>query len=108
MQQRSGVGISFVRPLRRSQRWRYQSRVLTAAKQQIRVQMFKSPLSTHRKKARHSVSEKLAMSDLVFGKDVNLQAHSVDRYGRLVAQVFVDGQDAGLELWNYSNKVVAG
>ena len=48
------------------------------------------------------------MSDLVFGKDVNLQAHSVDRYGRLVAQVFVDGQDAGLELWNYSNKVVAG
>ena len=38
------------------------------------------------------------MSELVFGKDVELRPHTIDRYGRLVAQVLVDNQDAGLEL----------
>ncbi len=38
------------------------------------------------------------MSELVFGKDVELLPHSIDLYGRLVARVLVDGQDAGLEL----------
>jgi micrococcal nuclease len=48
------------------------------------------------------------MSALVFGKDVELWFHTVDRYGRLVCMVFVDGTDAGLELiregfaWAYS------
>jgi hypothetical protein len=37
------------------------------------------------------------MSDLVFGKDVELRPHSIDRYGRLAARVLVDGRDAGLE-----------
>jgi endonuclease YncB( thermonuclease family) len=41
---------------------------------------------------------KQAMSALVFGKDVELRFHTVDRYGRLVCMVFVDGTDAGLEL----------
>jgi endonuclease YncB( thermonuclease family) len=51
------------------------------------------------------------MSDLVFGKDLQLRPHEIDRYGRLVAQVFVDGQDAGLELlkqglcWAYEKYV---
>ena len=36
--------------------------------------------------------------ELVFGKGVELVPHTVDRCGRLVAQVFVDNQDAGLEL----------
>ena len=51
------------------------------------------------------------MSDLVFGKDVELQAHSIDRYGRLIARVFVDGEDADLELlrqglcWAYEKYV---
>ena len=38
------------------------------------------------------------MSELVFDKDVELLPHTIDRYGRLVARVIVDGQDAGLEL----------
>ena len=38
------------------------------------------------------------MSELVLGKDVVLQPHTIDRSGRLVARVLVDGQDAGLEL----------
>jgi endonuclease YncB( thermonuclease family) len=38
------------------------------------------------------------MSALVFGKDVELHPHAIDRYGRTVAMVFVDGRDVGLEL----------
>ena len=38
------------------------------------------------------------MSELVLGKDVVLQPHTIDRSGRLVARVLVGGQDAGLEL----------
>jgi endonuclease YncB( thermonuclease family) len=41
---------------------------------------------------------KQAMSELVFGNDVELRPHTIDRYGRLVAQVFVDGNDVGLEV----------
>jgi endonuclease YncB( thermonuclease family) len=38
------------------------------------------------------------MSELVFGKDVELRPHTTDRYGRLVCMVFVEAKDAGLEL----------
>ena len=54
---------------------------------------------------------KQAMSELVFGKDVMLQPHTIDRSGRLVARVLVGGQDAGLELlkqglcWVYEKHV---
>ena len=54
---------------------------------------------------------KQAMSELVFGKDVMLQPHTIDRSGRLVARVLVDGQDAGLQLlkqglcWVYEKSV---
>ena len=41
---------------------------------------------------------KQAMSELLFGKDVKLRPHTIDRYGRLVARVLVDNQDAGFEL----------
>ena len=38
------------------------------------------------------------MSALVFGKDVELRPLAIDRCGRTVAMVFVDGRDVGLEL----------
>jgi endonuclease YncB( thermonuclease family) len=41
---------------------------------------------------------KQAMSALVFGKEVELRPHTIDRYGRLVAIVYMDGTDAGLEM----------
>jgi endonuclease YncB( thermonuclease family) len=50
---------------------------------------------------------KEAMSAMVFGKEVELRPHTIDRYGRTVAVVYVDGIDAGLELlrqglaWTY-------
>ena len=44
---------------------------------------------------KHSV---LAMSELVFSKDIELRPHAIDRYGRTVAQVGVDGKDIAVEM----------
>jgi hypothetical protein len=38
------------------------------------------------------------MSELVLGKDIAVCSHTIDRYGRTVAIVYVDGIDAGLLL----------
>ena len=38
------------------------------------------------------------MSELVFSKDIELRPHAIDRYGRAVAQVRVDGKDVGGEM----------
>ena len=37
------------------------------------------------------------MSELVFGKDVELRVYGLDKYGRTLATVFVDGKDVCLE-----------
>lgn len=39
-------------------------------------------------------ASKQALSDLIFGKDVDIQAQTVDRYGRTVALVLVGGVPA--------------
>ncbi|MBK8464915.1 MAG: thermonuclease family protein [Chloracidobacterium sp.] len=44
----------------------------------------------------HKAKEKMA--ELVFGKQVTVLHDKVDRYGRLVGKVLVDGQDANLAL----------
>jgi endonuclease YncB( thermonuclease family) len=47
------------------------------------------------------------LSDLVFGKQVEVQTHKVDKYGRTVGKVSVNGKDANLEqvragfAWHY-------
>jgi micrococcal nuclease len=41
---------------------------------------------------------KQAMSAMVFGREVELHPHTIDRYGRTVSIVYIDGTDAGLEL----------
>jgi len=71
-------------------------RVLTTANQQIRVRI--AFCDAPEKGQAFGQRAKQAMSELVFGKDVELRPHTIDRYGRLVARVFVKGQDAGLEL----------
>ena len=51
---------------------------------------------------------KQAMSNLVFGKKIVVRLHTIDQYGRLVAVVFVDGLDVGLQMlrqglaWRYA------
>jgi len=71
-------------------------KVLTAAKQQIRVRI--AFVDAPEKGQAFGQRAKAAMSELVFDKDVELLPHSIDRYGRLVARVIVEDQDAGLEL----------
>lgn len=43
-----------------------------------------------------NVSKK-SLSDLVYGKQVNVDYDKQDRYGRTVGKVFIDGTDANLE-----------
>jgi micrococcal nuclease len=50
------------------------------------------------KKQAFGARAKQAMSELVFGKDIELRQHAIDRYGRAVAQVGVDGKDVGAEM----------
>jgi micrococcal nuclease len=46
-------------------------------------------------------------SDLVFGKDVEVKEYNLDRYGRMVARIYVQGSDVSLDLiraglaWHY-------
>jgi endonuclease YncB( thermonuclease family) len=37
------------------------------------------------------------MSELVFGRNVELRVYGLDKYGRTLATVFVDGKDVCLE-----------
>jgi micrococcal nuclease len=50
------------------------------------------------KKQAFGARAKQARSELVFGKDIELRPHAIDRYGRTVAQVGVDGKDVGTEM----------
>jgi len=43
-------------------------------------------------------ASKQALSDLVFRRDVVLDGDKIDRYGRLVAKIEVDGRDINLEM----------
>jgi endonuclease YncB( thermonuclease family) len=70
--------------------------VLIRGKQQIRVRI--AFIDAPEKGQPFGQRAKQALRELVFGKDVKLRPHSIDRHGRLVARVLVDGQDAGLEL----------
>ena len=48
-------------------------------------------------------------SALVFGKDVQVKEYNLDRYGRMVARIYVEGKDVCLELvkaglaWHYKH-----
>ena len=53
-----------------------------------------------------------AISELVFGKEVELRPHSIDRYGRTVVQISVGGNDVGIEMlrqglvWVYHRYII--
>jgi hypothetical protein len=66
------------------------------------------------KKQAFGTRAKQAMSELVFGKDIELRTHAIDRYGRTVEQVDIDGKDVGEEeeakaeqagLWSDPNSI---
>jgi endonuclease YncB( thermonuclease family) len=50
---------------------------------------------------------RLSLSEMIFGKDVNVSYQKVDQYGRLVGKIILDGKDINLEqvkagmAWHY-------
>jgi endonuclease YncB( thermonuclease family) len=66
------------------------------AKKQIRVRI--AFIDAPEKDQAFGQRAKTAMSELVFGKDVKLRPHTIDRHRGLLARVLIDNQDAGLEL----------
>jgi endonuclease YncB( thermonuclease family) len=71
-------------------------RVLNSSNQQLRIRL--AWIDAPEKGQAFGSRAKSAMSDLVFGREVELHVQGTDRYGRLVCLVFFDGTDAGLEL----------
>ena len=80
--------------------------LLTAGNSQIKIRV--AFLDAPELNQAFGYRAKQAMSELVFGKDIAVYPHAIDRYSRTVAVVYVDGQDAGLELlrqglaWTYT------
>ena len=71
-------------------------KVLTANQQLIKVELaFIDCPELHQTFGNRA---KQAMSILLFGRQVELKPHEINRYGSLVAMVYVDGTDAGLQL----------
>ena len=70
--------------------------LLTAGNSQIKIRV--AFLDAPELNQAFGYRAKQAMSELVFGKDIATYPHTIDRYGRTVAAVYVDGIDAGLEL----------
>jgi endonuclease YncB( thermonuclease family) len=71
-------------------------KVLVADQKLLRVRL--AFCDAPEKKQAFGSRAKQAMSELVFGKEIDLRPHAIDRYGRTVAQIGVDGKDAGLEM----------
>jgi micrococcal nuclease len=71
-------------------------KVLVAGQQLSRIRL--AFCDAPEKKQAFGARAKQAMSELVFGKDIDLLPHAIDRYGRTVAQVVSDGKDVGTEM----------
>ena len=69
---------------------------LTAKRTQIKVRL--AEIDTPEKAQPYGQKSKVALSTLVFGKQVTLATQTKDRYGRTVARVSTGGQDANREM----------
>ncbi|RSM22600.1 thermonuclease family protein [Aeromonas salmonicida] len=69
---------------------------LSDAKQQMKVRM--AEIDTPESKQPYGTKSKQALSDLVFGKHVGLKVQDTDRYGRIVARVYVGSIDVNEQL----------
>jgi endonuclease YncB( thermonuclease family) len=70
--------------------------VLDADKKQHRVRV--SGIDAPETGQPFSRRAKQAMSDLVFGREVEVEVIGTDKYGREIGRVLVDGEDAGLKM----------
>jgi endonuclease YncB( thermonuclease family) len=69
---------------------------LTQEKRPIKVRL--AQIDAPEKAQPFGQRSKQALSDLAFGKDVELEEETTDRYGRMVATVFKSGQDINLSM----------
>lgn len=69
---------------------------LTAEKRQVKVRL--AEIDTPEKAQPHGTRSRQALSELAFGKQAQLHVQDVDRYGRTVARVSVDGRDVNREM----------
>jgi len=79
--------------------------VLTADKERVRVRL--AGIDAPEKSQAFGSASKRHLSDLVYGKNVSVEWHKRDRYGRVVGKVRCDGVDVDLEMvkagfaWHY-------
>ena len=83
--------------------------VLVAGNRQVKVRL--AEIDTPEKKQPWGRKAKKTTSDLVFGRQVQVEVLKKDRYRRSVGRVFVDGKNVGRELvaggnaWVYRGSV---
>lgn len=79
--------------------------VLDGTKRQHKIRL--SGIDAPEKKQAFGQRSKESLSDLVFAKTVEVETDKVDRYGRRVGKIWVNGMDANLEqlkrgmAWHY-------
>jgi endonuclease YncB( thermonuclease family) len=73
-------------------------KVLDASKTQLTVRL--AGIDAPEKKMPFGQKAKEALSDLVFNKTVEVETEKVDRYGRSVGKILVNGRDANLAMVN--------
>jgi endonuclease YncB( thermonuclease family) len=70
--------------------------VLLVDQQQLKIRL--ADIDTPERKQPFGTKAKQALSDLAFGKQARVVEVTVDRYGRIVGRVYVDGIDVNREL----------
>ncbi|NHQ86825.1 nuclease [Iodobacter sp. HSC-16F04] len=69
--------------------------VVTLDKKQIKIRL--SQIDAPESKQPQGQKSKQSLSDLVYGKTVTIKTESVDKYGRTIGTIFVNGVDVNLE-----------
>ena len=69
---------------------------LLVEKQQLKIRL--SDIDTPERKQPFGTRAKQALSELAFGKQARVVEVTMDRYGRIVGRVYVDGLDVNREL----------
>lgn len=70
--------------------------ILSENKQKQRIRL--AEIDTPERGQPWGNNAKQALSSLVYGRDISLAVLDIDRYGRVVATVYVDGKDVNAEL----------
>ncbi|MEQ1638563.1 MAG: thermonuclease family protein [Methylococcales bacterium] len=70
--------------------------VLSTDKQQVKVRL--DSIDSPEKKQAFGTAAKKALSDMVFNKQVVIESSKIDRYGRTVGTIWVDGLLVNLEM----------